>query len=124
MLTNVKVVLEVKKNGVVDEGASHVWDKLTEKEFLYVERHLLNVMNKMQAFGEQGGHPPGDRTPGVLEFNFTAFNGDKEIAWQGNRWTGIKGAEADFIIGLLKGELASADTNPKVYEKKTKGKRH
>lgn len=121
-LDNVKVTIQATKNDVEVPELAITWNGLTEKDLLKLERRLNNVMDRMIIFGEKGEHPPGDDTRGKLEFQFTAWNGNGfEVAWQGNRWTGIRGAEMDFMIGLVQGELAKLD--PEVASKgKKKGK--
>jgi hypothetical protein len=126
MLENVKVTIQAVKNDVEVPEVAFTWTGLTEQELLQLERRLNNVMQKMMEFGEKGERATSEAEDadvrGKLEFQFTAWNGQGfEIAWQGNRWTGIRGAEADFMVGILRGELAKLDT-PIAAKGKGKGK--
>ena len=123
MLQNVKVAIRATKNGLDVPEVNFVWESLSEKELLHLEKRLNNVMVKMQEAGEEGTKTAGDETRGKLEFEFAAWN-DRgfEIAWQGNRWTGMRGAEMDFMIGLLRGELEKLEDGVKGKGKNKKKK--
>lgn len=121
-MENCRVSFQVTKNDVVVPEVSKEWESLTEKQLLHLERKWNNVMDRMIIFGEKQEKPAGDDTRGKLEVQFTLWNKDGfEAAWQGNRWTGIRGAEMDFMIGLMQGELAKVDKDIQTKEKQ-KGK--
>jgi hypothetical protein len=118
MLEPIKVKIRALKNDVEVPAAARTFENLTEQELLQLERRLNNVMDRMIIFGEKGEKPPGGNERGRLEFEFLAYNGSGfEIAWQGNRWTGIREAEMDFMIGLLAGELEKTDPGIKAKTK-------
>lgn len=118
--TGNRVVIKVLKNDEPVSDLCVMWDNITEQEVLKLERAMNNVMIKMCDFGEAGGDSPkGDQTRGKLEFEFTLFNNRAfEAAWQGNRWTGITNAVADFMAGLLRGELSKIERATKQKQKR------